>query len=164
MPPRISALMDGELSHGEACDVLSVLPKEDKLRAQWDIYHLIGDAIRQDQVHDVDMIDRVMGQLSHEPVLLAPRQPHKLRGGSNRWAMAAGVAGMTLVGSLFWLIQGGHDNGLENDFPAKPGTVVAVNDMQHYLLAHQAFAPRGPVQGGVHYIRTVALQQSGSAR
>jgi sigma-E factor negative regulatory protein RseA len=44
---KVSELMDGELSDREAEKIIAALKQEDLLSHNWEIYHLIGDTLRQ---------------------------------------------------------------------------------------------------------------------
>ena len=43
---QVSALADGQLDPGQARQLLARLHEDPELRAAWDRYHAIGDAIR----------------------------------------------------------------------------------------------------------------------
>jgi sigma-E factor negative regulatory protein RseA len=93
----LSALMDGEGSDAElACKAW----REDAdLRADWHAYHLIGEAMRSNDIrcaplHDARFLDGLRECLGKEPVILAPVTPAAPRRGDRRrtWAAPAAVA------------------------------------------------------------------------
>ena len=46
MKEKLSAMMDDALEHGERERCVRQLEEDEELRAAWDVYHLIGDALR----------------------------------------------------------------------------------------------------------------------
>ena len=47
MKQNISALMDGELFDDEADALLDKIKRNPDVQTEWDLYHLVGDALRQ---------------------------------------------------------------------------------------------------------------------
>lgn len=161
MTEKLSALMDGELDEIETPPAFVRLRSSEDYRQHWSEYHLIGDALRGSAGLQTDLTARVMEALIDEPVVLAPprlqsRQPTFQR----TLALAASVAGITLVATLAW--------------SGRPGAVVQVAsvpveaqvpaqltgaDLQAYLVAHQTHAPSA--QGAAHYIKTVSIDAGG---
>lgn len=107
-PAALSALADGEALGAEADDLLRAWSGDAQLRQQWHTYHLIGDALRSDDLcaepgHDEDFLQRLRGRLADEPPIVAPTPVPASRFGVlrrlSRWsapvAMAAGVKRVT---------------------------------------------------------------------
>jgi sigma-E factor negative regulatory protein RseA len=94
----VSALMDGELDGRRAALLYDLVGREPELRAAWERYHLIGQAVRGERVAPEirGVADAVRLALEGEPPVGAPR-PARL-GRATRYvpfagaALAAGVA------------------------------------------------------------------------
>lgn len=71
---QISALIDGELSETQLEIALAALRNPDS-RADWDVYHQIGDAMRSDDMAfslSPDFSTRMAARLAAEPAIIAP--------------------------------------------------------------------------------------------
>ncbi len=162
---RISAFMDGELEDHEATGQVRRLKEDPELRAAWETYHLIGDAMRGEAGYASGLAVKISARLVAEPTVLAPRPRMQLRN-VRRLALsaAASIGGVALVA---WLAL--FDNpfvpqqnlavnlaapGAQTQLAATPAN-GAVND---YLLAHQQFSPSTAMQGVASYVRTVSGQ------
>ena len=162
MTKELSALLDGELEMHEEPTLWSALKANPHLRATWQEYKLIGDAIRSEHALAHDITDKVMRDLADEPVVLA-RQPRPKRTWSNAiMAMAASVAGVAVVGwlALGQQIQQGEvapQLAQNNTSGAVAAVPASAQGMQEYVLAHQANAPGFHLQGGTQHIRTVSV-------
>jgi len=92
----LSALMDGE--GGDAELVCKAWRDDADLRADWHAYHLIGEAMRSNDVrcaplHDARFLDRLRETLASEPVILAPAATAAAAPrGRRAWAAPAAVA------------------------------------------------------------------------
>lgn len=163
MKSRLSGLMDGEVDAQEAAAVLDAVKRDPDLRACWQHYQLIGDALRGERSFDGDITRDVMDALGDEPVVLAPRRREPA------WqrtvlALAASVAGVALVS---WVALGTQDAGAPNSPPVAAAPAPAAIDavavaapsasMQEYLVAHQAQTGKLRFRGGTENIRTVAV-------
>jgi len=157
--------MDGELEDHEATGQVRRLKEDPELRAAWETYHLIGDAMRGEAGYPSGLTARISARLAAEPTVLAPRPRMQLRN-VRRLALsvAASIGGVVLVA---WLAL--FDNpfvpqqnlavnqaapGAQTQLAATPAN-GAVND---YLLAHQQFSPSTAMQGVASYVRTVSGQ------
>ncbi|MFZ2628695.1 MAG: sigma-E factor negative regulatory protein [Rugosibacter sp.] len=170
MKIQISALMDGELDAHEAADALRALSRDAMQQKDWHLYHLIGDALRQEPFLAMDIAARVAPLLALEPTVLAPVRTARNR---PRWqrplmAAAATVAGVALVAwvALAPVAESGHPAIASAKPPVAAANVAlaantspAADDqsayLQEYLVAHQAYAPSGSLIGGSNHIRTV---------
>lgn len=74
MESRISALADGELDHEEVSEILVLSREQPELQQKWNMYHLIGDSLRQTSPLSPDFNTRFAGQLAEEPTIVAPRR------------------------------------------------------------------------------------------
>ena len=179
MNERLSALMDSELTETEALRLLGVLKNNAPLHQTWDIYHLLGDALRKTPQMSADFGIKVMQRLASEPTVLAPRR--KAKPASPRFALplAASFAAVSLVGVLTWQMT------QMNQASPSMARLAAASTVQHvalaetaatqpkipervafssaasrsYLLAHQEFSPSYAMEGFPAYVRTLSEQQ-----
>lgn len=73
---RLSCLMDGELDPGEGRAALARLCADEAARADWMLWHAVGDALRSSEVgalHAPRFAVGVATALQAEPAVLAPR-------------------------------------------------------------------------------------------
>ncbi|MDD2916166.1 MAG: sigma-E factor negative regulatory protein [Gallionella sp.] len=158
MKQEISALMDGELFEDEADSLLELVKLESGAHKDWEMYHLIGDVLRQPEYIHCGLSAKVHGRLQDEPTVLAPRVravKQKIR----TFALSA-VASLAAVSVVAWMsLQITHEaapqmamqqNGLH---PASAQIKSKSND---YLMAHQEFSPSTDMNGGAYYIRNVS--------
>ena len=160
MNEKLSALMDGELDHGQARTVIKSLGSDDVSREQWNLYHVIGEALRGDDLRRGDARDAgttaIFAALAMEPTVLAPqmiKQPVEKR---TRIALAMAASAITIsaVGVVAVQQQNGQVSAIQlvqqvapkpvalNKLP--PSTAeVRVND---YLVVHRQFSNPGAFQ------------------
>jgi sigma-E factor negative regulatory protein RseA len=173
----LSALMDGEAADAEAERALRHWRDDERARADWHVYHLVGDVLRssdlaQSPAHDAAFVQALRQRLAQAPVVLAPASPASVRRVRRRWigsaAVAAGfvaVAGVMVVTRL--AVPGGEPGGaLLASQPALStpvqrvanlpavggGEGVLIRDAQldRYLEAHRQFGPSAALlPGGV---------------
>jgi sigma-E factor negative regulatory protein RseA len=150
----LSALADGEVDAGAAASLAAAWRDDAALRRRWHAYHLIGDALRSDELAagagDAAFLRRLRERLEREPVVLAPAalerpaalaapiavgahgraRPVRLR----RWGPPAAVAAgfVVVAGALTVLRTPGE--------PAAPDAVAP-----QLALAPQAPAPQAAV-------------------
>lgn len=165
MKQEISALLDEELERDDASRVIDALRRDGRLQETWELYHVIGDALRQSPGYSPDFSRRVMARLAQEPIVFTPSaQP---QGKVFRIAMplAAAVMGMAVVGwmALSQNVPQKTDNAVKTRThtemaAAQTQTLVAnpSGALKEYLVAHQAHAPNGGIQGVAPYVRTVS--------
>jgi sigma-E factor negative regulatory protein RseA len=162
MTEKLSALMDGELDEVETSAALARLRSCEDYRQHWSDYHLIGDALRGGDKLELDLTARVMEALLDEPVVLAPprRNEQRQSGLQRTLAMAASVAGITLVTALAWSGRPGAVTEVAKiPVDAQVPAQLAGANLQAYLVAHQTHAPSS--QGAAHYIKTVSMEAGG---
>ena len=159
MKQKLSAMMDDAAQDHECESCVKRLKDDPELRATWDVYHLIGDALRGHTAPDV--AERVQHRLAAEPTVLAPRAIEPPRRRATRYALsiAASIAAVALVG---WMALPLFDVQRESPPPAtvqlpEPplGTVPVAQGVGDYLLAHQRFSPSLAIGGIAPYIRSV---------
>ena len=169
MKQRISALMDGELDHDSAVDVITKLKQHAELRREWWTYHLIGDALRQSIVFSTDLTQKLSEKLSAEPTVVSPRRSvtHKVK-----VVVLSAAASLAAVAMVAWVtLQNTPDKGPEQIAAAKPAApasepanVPASGKLNDYLIAHQEYSPSTLMQGVAPYVRTVADSQRETER
>jgi sigma-E factor negative regulatory protein RseA len=168
MKTHLSALIDGELESHERATLVEALAREERLQAQWDTYHLIGDALRQEGNLQLDISARVLTALQNEPTVLAPSASGSKRlpaAGKGRGLMtlAASLAGVSVVG---WVAMAQLPAPVAEKVAAakpaasiKPVATPGNANMQEYLVAHQTHSLSGQMQSGTLYIRTVSAER-----
>lgn len=159
MESRISALTDGELDHEEANAILLSAGEQPEVQQKWNMYHLIGDSLRQTSPFSPDFNVRFAGQLAKEPTVLAPRRFLQQRRPLIALSAAASVAAVSLVA---WVaLQFNHESGLgaANTVVAEASTASASSEINvnGYLAAHQEYSQA--VHLPRHYQRA-SLEQS----
>lgn len=161
MKAGLSSLLDGEAEAREALAVFKALKRDPALRRDAEVYALIGDALRGEPGLSSSLAGRVMATLEQEPVVLAPRRAKWVRPAA---ALAAGVAGLAVVGAVVFLPAANGDrapvaNVAANMSPAEARQAAA--NMRDYLIAHQAHSTGAFVGGASQQIRTVSLVDRG---
>ncbi|KAB1595383.1 sigma-E factor negative regulatory protein [Burkholderia cepacia] len=178
---RLSALVDGEMFDGpDNGQFLAELNRAD--RAAWAHYHLIGDALRSDELAlspalSVAFTARMSAALESEPHLLAPAAApvaRKLLSLRRRVVPAFAVA--AAAATLTWIVvpqmqtagapQGGN---LQRVTVAQASTQPGLQDvniirdasLDQYLEAHQQFAQQPVVTGSMPLIRAAVTTTPG---
>jgi sigma-E factor negative regulatory protein RseA len=162
---RISAFMDGELEDHEAATQVRRLKDDPQLRAAWETYHLIGDAMRGEAGYPSGLAASISVKLAAEPTVLAP-SPRMQSRNVRRVALsaAASIGGVALVAwlALFDNPFLPRQNLAVNQAPLGAQTQIAATpangSVNDYLLAHQQFSPSTAMQGVASYVRTVSGQ------
>jgi sigma-E factor negative regulatory protein RseA len=160
MSEKLSALMDGELDHGDAKRVIKSLGSDHISRSQWDLYHVIGESLRGDHVGLVHpragSADAIFAALDKEPTVLAPAMFKRPVEGRTRiaLAMAASVITISAVGVVALQQQSGQVAPVqlvqkiaplpvaENRLPA----TAADGRVNDYLVVHRQFSNPGAFQ------------------
>lgn len=131
MKNQISALMDGELDDDEARIVLGRLKQDTEACDEWQIYHLIGDSLRQTTAGEGGFSARFAEKLAAEPTVLAPSRRPAFRRPLVALSAAASLAAVSLVAwTAFQLNQ--------PEVPKMTGSEVP-HDVSRYLVAHQEY-------------------------
>lgn len=174
---RLSALLDGECDAQEAAHFTAQWARDPELQERWHAYHLIGDALRSDELggqgHDATFLQGLRQRLAAEPAVLAPA-PQAPRRARWRLPVSAAAGVLALAGSV-WMLPGlrqaEHPGNLaltgQNQptalvpLPAAPALVANERNgnqvigstpaqYNRYLSAHQQFqsaAAIAPVSG-----------------
>ena len=143
MKQNLSSLMDGELDDAASTQCIRALDTDPELKAAWNEYHLIGDAIRGSALLTVDVRAEVGQALQLEPTVLAPKPKRGSASGLMRYAMAASFALAGVVGWAVWQSQPEPVPGLMAQAVSTPqGGAVQVSAEQvssrnSYLQAHR---------------------------
>lgn len=170
MKPELSALLDDELEQAEVSRVLDALRRDRDLQEVWNMYHLIGDALRHSPEYSPNIAQRVMARLEQEPVQFVPaaqRQRSPLR---FALPLAAAVMGMAAVGWMALSLNVPRPVELAAQPRMANEVAVPVIDtspsgaLKEYLVAHQAHSPSGGIQGVASYVRTVSEIRQGGKR
>lgn len=154
---QISALADGQL-HGDAFADAIACTGDDEGLATWQIYHLVGDVLRSNELARADSGNVLLSRLREQMVQEAPvRRPAALapepalgvvaqarlpaaNASVFRWKMVAGVASLAAVAAIGWssvgMLQGGR--GVSGAQMASVGAPVI----------QAAPAPQGVMQPG----------------
>ena len=101
MKQEISALMDGELFEDEAESLLGRIKRDSATHKDWEVYHLIGDVLRQPEHIHCDLSAKVRERMQEEPIVLAPRG-HAVKQKVRAVALSA-VASLVAVGVVAWM-------------------------------------------------------------
>ncbi len=160
MNEKLSALMDGELDHVQARGAIQSLGGDDASREQWNLYHVIGEVLRGDDLVNAKQHDActsaIFAALALEPTVLSPqmiRQPVERRT-RIALAMAASVITISAVGVVAVQQQNGQVSSVQLVQQIAPKAVavskvpqtdaeVRVND---YLVLHRQYANPGAFQ------------------
>jgi len=163
MKKEISALMDGEIFEDEAESLLDHIGRGTDAHKDWEIYHLIGDVLRQpDHIH-CDLSAKVRERMRDEPTVLAPRS-HTARRNVRTVALSA-AASLAAVGVVAWMSQQiGSETlpqmAMQNN-ALRPVSMQIQPKSNDYLMAHQEFSPSTDMNGGASYIRMVSYGSEG---
>ena len=160
MKEKISALMDGQLEDSEYDSCLKTLKLDRDSRASWDLYHLIGDAMRG---HTAGTLTPGFAKLLEaEPVVLAPKRKTTPSKQTARWALSA-AASLAAVGFVGWMAYPFFGTPAEHIATAQPRSTPAEirvmpvqQDMDDYRLAHQRFSSGFGMSGVAPYVRNVS--------
>ncbi len=159
MKQEISALMDGELFEDEAEALLDRFKRQAGSNRDWEVYHLIGDVLRQPEHIRCGFSSTFHQRLQAEPTVLSPHRhtPQRVR----NFALSA-VASVMALALVAWLsMQIGTEPAVQmaNNQPQNPIRPASYQIDDDYLMAHQEFSPSVDMQGAATYIHTVAAQQ-----
>jgi sigma-E factor negative regulatory protein RseA len=153
MKADLSALMDDALDESEVASALDGLAREPALREDWELYHLIGDSLRQGTEPwpelAPDFSARVMAALDDEPTVLAPRASQRAPRSSPLRLVLPLAASVIGVGAVAWVA---HTLPL-----AGAGAVVALQ-MVPTQVTLASSAP-GPVAGVGRSVQTVSFSE-----
>ncbi len=180
MNENISRLMDGEVDPAEFERLCAEMKAPEALRT-WVCYHVIGDQLRGAHGVAPRFATRFCAALAAEPTVVAPHlatksathlPPHLAQSAHGRagqvatlaWAVAATLAAVTVVGWTAFSMVDAPPTAMAK---AREATTVRAAQIKppadipaDYLLAHQEYSPSVVIQGGVPYLRAVAVTGS----
>ncbi|HET7765272.1 MAG TPA: sigma-E factor negative regulatory protein [Burkholderiales bacterium] len=171
MKEKLSAIIDGEFED-EIHVHITRLRSDPELRAAWDTYHLIGDALRGHMCREI--APRVVSRLREEPTVLAPRP----RAGSTArrigWYGMYAAASAAAVAVVAWTaFPGWHTDpqlaaGAVATTAEIPAESVAITlpaaEVEDYLLAHQPYSHVSAMQGVAPYVRSVSEERVAASK
>ncbi len=159
MKQDISALMDGELFDEDAEDVLNKLKRNPEAHTEWQVYHLISDALRQPDHVRSDISASMRDRLRDEPIVFAPVVQQK----QARWYAVSAAASVMAITLVAWLsLQAGSTIQFQvatTQNAMHPASFSAVDNFDDYLSAHREFSPRKDVLRMTSHVSTVTRQQ-----
>ena len=160
MKQDISALMDGELFDDEADALLDKIKRNPDVQEEWQLYHLVGDVLRQPDHLHANIGTALRERLQAEPTVLAPRS--RVRQNAKWFALSAAASVMALALVAWMSVQIGSEPApqmaMQQASSLRPASFPVNRGLNGYLMAHQEFSPTTDVQGAASYIRTVAGQ------
>lgn len=182
MKEQLSAFIDGELQSSELQSHLTRIKSDVELRRAWNIYHLIGDALRGNISPDFTFL--VVARLQEEPTMRVPKRMSLPRWRLGWYALsaAAGMAAVTLVvwtASPMWQAETQVTAESENASPAPSthGPIATVSvptaemktsiseaEVENYLYAHQPYSHASAIQGVAPYARTIADERRAGSK
>jgi sigma-E factor negative regulatory protein RseA len=158
MKKKISDLMDGEMFEDEAESLLAQIKKDSDIHKDWEIYHLIGDVLRQPEYITCNLSAKVHDRLQDEPTVLAPRG-RAVKQKMLTFSLSA-AASLAAVGVVAWMsLQISPETAPRlamQQSALRQANVQIRPDSNEYLVAHQEFSPSTDINGGATYIRTVS--------
>jgi len=155
MKNKISALMDGELFTDEANHIIEQLKSQSSAQQDWQIYHLIGDVLRQPEVITADVSKVVHERLQFEPLVVAPQRSMTEK--ARNIALSAAASLMAVVAVSWMAMQATPNKSPQLALQTSPlsrASFVLKPQVNAYLAAHQELSPSSDVQGGSAFIRT----------
>jgi sigma-E factor negative regulatory protein RseA len=176
MKQQISECMDGELDAHGATHVLAQVTVSAEYREHWEMYHLIGDGMREAPDLSAGFTERFAQRLADEATVLAPKPRVIRKSRMANYAMYA-AASLAAVAVVSWvavspLTQQNAGQMARSDAPALVAKATPqrpelspLNARDHdYLLAHQAVSPGGMMVGVAPYVRTVSFGTEATSR
>lgn len=168
---KISALMDGELDPRDCKREIQRLESDPRLAREWEMYHLIRDAMRDPFDLSPNFSGKLHARLQQEPTVLAPRRLIPPSITRHALPIAASLAGVAVVA---WLAQSSPVTTTTptalvavpatQQNPAQVPVGVVHAGIPEYLVAHQEFSPSTAMQGVVSYVRTVSNEEQNQDR
>lgn len=173
---RLSELLDGELASAATQQLLDTVAEDTQLRATWERYHLIGQAIRRESIKPAyrTCADEVRRRVASEPTVLAPGHRWRpTRRGIRRTGGLAVAASVAIVAALTAPALLRDAQPSLND-PAESVRLVEresismqrlqierpqlADKLDLYLVTHQATAPATAAKGMLPYATLVGYE------
>lgn len=141
---QISALMDGELERDVAGEFLDKIKKQQSLQQDWQMFHLIGDTLRQTPPLSPGFNVRFAERLAKEPTVLAPQRFLQRKHPLIALSAAASVAAISLVAWVALQVNGETGSVGSTAENAAAETRLASSEpainINGYLIAHQEYS------------------------
>lgn len=156
MKQEISALMDGELFEDEADSLLGQIKQDSGAHQDWELYHLIGDVLRQPEHIHCGLSAKVRERMQDEPTILAPRS----RGANQKirtFALSA-AASVLAVGVVVWMSQQITLEAAPQQVAMQSASMQIKPESNDYVMAHQEFSSGTEMNGEAFYIRAVSYR------
>jgi len=141
---QISALVDGELERDDVGELLDMIKKQQGLQQDWQMFHLIGDTLRQTPPLSPGFNLRFAERLAKEPTVLAPQRFLQRKHPLIALSAAASVAAISLVAWVALQINtetsavgSTAKNAAAETRLASSEPAINVNG---YLIAHQEYS------------------------
>lgn len=160
MKKQLSVLMDGELDDEESRVVLGKLKQDEALRAEWEVYHLIGDSLRQTPVWDEGFKARFAERLAAEPTVLAPRAMQTAARPPLNWSLAASLAAVSLVAWTAYQLNQPDAGARQAKIPEIASAGSMSPNLNDFLNAHQEFSVAA-IHGASPYLQASLERQQG---
>jgi sigma-E factor negative regulatory protein RseA len=161
MKLKISVLMDGELFEDEAASLLDHIKRGSDVHKDWEVYHLIGDVLRQPEHIHCSLSAKVRERLQDEPTVLAPRG-RAVKQRMRTFALSA-AASLSAVGVVAWMsLQISPEVAPQmamQQTALRPVSMQIPTNSNDYLIAHQEFSPSTNMNGSASYISTVSYSR-----
>ena len=151
MKQDISSLMDGELDAREADRIVKACCASQEHKDTWNVYHVIGEALRGQAPVAIARPTRVMDAIAKEPTVIGGPRRSLLETTLGRVALAA-AASVATIGVVSWIGTQGGVPGSAAPMVAKGAPASAIKpvaatatvpsapqvvDVQDYLSAHR---------------------------
>jgi sigma-E factor negative regulatory protein RseA len=160
MKQEISALMDSELFEDEVEGLLVRIKSDSPVRQDWEVYHLIGDVLRQPEHIQSDLSAKVRERLRDEPTVVSPRG-RAVKQKVRTFALSV-AASLSAVGVVAWMSLQISPEAVPKmamqQTPVRTASMQIQTNSNDYLLAHQEFSPGALMNGSASYIRTASYQ------
>lgn len=161
MKQKISVLMDGELFEDEAENLLDQIKRGSDVDNDWEIYHLIGDVLRQPEHIHCGQSTKIHNRMEGEPIVFAPRV-RAVKQKMRTIALSA-AASLSAVGVVAWMTlqispEAAPQFAMQQS-AFRPASMKIQPDANDYLMAHQELSPSSDLNGGASFIRTVSYSR-----
>ena len=174
----LSSLWDGEASEADTVEALSVYGRDAVVRERWEVYALVGDALRNDAIvrSNGDWLDRVMHEVQQQPLVqntAIKAQARSLVAANDpvwRWKRIAGVACVTAIGALSWgmlressILEAGQPRWAVANPPSvvaatTSGTMLRNPDVEALLAEHRLYGGISAVQVSSGFLRNATYE------
>ncbi len=173
---RLSELLDGELEGARAASLLDAVAVDSELRATWERYHLIAQAIRREpiEVRYRTCAEQIRQRIASEPAVLAPRGRRRPTRRSLQRAAGLAMAASVAVVAFFAAPMLLQDTSSGPDASTPVAQLVeresiSIQRLQRehpelasklglYLVTHQVSAPATGAKGMLPYATLVSYE------